>query len=493
MAQTPDTEAMLGSGGQLFLVGYLIALLLIGWLGRRARQDDSLEDFYLAGRGLGLTSIFFSLYATQYSGNALVGYPANAYRQGFYFFSAITFMLGIVGVYWLFAPRLQRLSAQQGYLTAGDLLRDRYRHNALTGLLNGVFVLVLASYILANLKAVGQVLFAVTDGNISLAGAIWSAAFIMVVYESLGGMRSVAWSDALQGILLLLGCVVFFAIVNSHFDGISALLNTLKQVRPEFWQAPDGQALAGYASIILVVAFGAAVYPQALQRIFAAKDERTLQRSLQLMAVMPLLTITLVLAIGLTGAAVLPGLDRAASEGVTLALLSELIDAVPAARWLFVLFLAAALAAIMSTVDSALLALSSLFTQDYYRRRRPHKSQAHLTLAGKAFSWVVMAAMATLAVELPQTIWQLTVVKLEVLCQAAPAVIGAVRDRPPPARAVLAGAAAGLLVVLGLRLADGLNVLATDSPLGIESGAWGLFINVSVLFVLRRKMLVGGD
>ncbi|MFK7957131.1 MAG: sodium:solute symporter [Lysobacterales bacterium] len=478
---------MLGAGGQLVLFGYLASLLVIGWLGRRARQSDSLEDFYLAGRGLGLTSIFFSLYATQYSGNALVGYPANAYRQGFYFFSSITFMLGIVGIYWLFAPRLQRLATQRRYLTAGDLIRDRYHHNLLAAVLNGIFILVLASYILANLKAVGQVLYAVTDGQVSLSTAIWTAAFIMVVYESLGGMRSVAWSDALQGVLLLLGCGVFFLAINLHFGGPSVLLAKLQSVRPEFWDPPGLRALFGYASIIIVVAFGAAVYPQALQRIFAARNASTLKRSLQLMLIMPLLTITLVLAIGLTGAAVIPGLDRAGSEGITLALLAELIEAVPTLRWLFVLFLSAALAAIMSTVDSALLALSSLFTQDIYRRWRPSVTQSRLTFAGKLFSWVVMAAMATLAIKLPQTIWQLTVVKLEVLCQAAPAIICAVRRHPPAGRAVLGGVVAGLTVVLVLRVGDAVGWLGGDNPLGVESGAWGLAINVITLFFLHRN------
>ncbi|MEM1091069.1 MAG: sodium:solute symporter family protein [Pseudomonadota bacterium] len=477
---------MLGTSGQAFLLGYLASLLLIGWLGRRARRDNSLEDFYLAGRGLGLPTLFFSLYATQYSGNALVGYPANAYRQGFSFFSAITFMLGIVGVYWLFAPRLQRLATLRRYLTPGDLIRDRYDHAGLLTLLNTVFVVVLASYILANLKAVGQVLYAVTDGNVSLAAAIWLAALIMVIYESLGGMRSVAWTDAIQGLLLLLGCLTFFAAINLHYDGVPRLLELLREQRPEFWEAPDASRLAGYASIILVVAFGAAVYPQALQRIFSAKNPAILRRSLQLMLLMPLLTITLVLAIGLTGAAVLPGLDRAASEGITLALLSELIEAVPSLRWLFVLFLAAALAAIMSTVDSALLALSSLFTQDFYRRWRPATPEAKLTFAGKLFSWLVMAAMATLAIHLPQTIWQLTVVKLEVLCQAAPAIIGAVQPRPPQGGAVLRGLATGLAVVLALRVLAGFGWLASDSPLGVESGAWGLIANVAVVWFAGR-------
>ncbi|MEM9530033.1 MAG: sodium:solute symporter family protein [Pseudomonadota bacterium] len=478
---------MIGPTGQVVIGIYLLSLLLLGWLGRRARQADSLADFYLAGRGLGLATLFLSLYATQYSGNALVGYPATAYRQGFQFLNSLTFMLGIVGVYWLFAGRLHRLARAHSYVTPGDLIRHRYGSRRLALVLNIVFIAVLASYILANLKAIGQVLQAVTDGQVDFAVAVWCAAVVMVVYESLGGMRSVAWTDAIQGVLLLAGCLTIFVALEVRFDGISNLLTQLRTVRPEFWDPPGATDLARYASLIIVVAFGAAVYPQAIQRIYAARSGPVLRRSLQLLLVMPLLTITLVLIIGYAGAALVPGLDRAASEGITLAVLADLITAVPELRWMFVLFLAAALAAIMSTVDSALLSLSSIFAQDLYGARRPDATQSQLTRAGKVFSWIIMALMATLAIYLPQTIWQLTVIKLEVLCQAAPAVIAAVQSRRPSAPALVAGVVTGLVVVLGLRAAAATGWLPSDSPGGFESGLLGLLANVFIVWLVGKN------
>jgi len=62
-----------GAGAWTFLAGYLGSLLLLGWLGRRARREDSLQDFYLAGRGFGFIVLFLTLYATQYSGNTVFG------------------------------------------------------------------------------------------------------------------------------------------------------------------------------------------------------------------------------------------------------------------------------------------------------------------------------------------------------------------------------------------------------------------------------------
>ncbi|NIN34276.1 MAG: hypothetical protein GTO60_03890, partial [Gammaproteobacteria bacterium] len=57
-----------------FIGLYLFSLIAIGWAGYRARRENTLNDFYLAGSGFGLVVLFLTLYATQYSGNTLFGY-----------------------------------------------------------------------------------------------------------------------------------------------------------------------------------------------------------------------------------------------------------------------------------------------------------------------------------------------------------------------------------------------------------------------------------
>ena len=57
-----------------FISIYLSTLIIIGFFGYRARQENTLKDFYLAGNGFGLAVIFLTFYATQYSGYSLFGY-----------------------------------------------------------------------------------------------------------------------------------------------------------------------------------------------------------------------------------------------------------------------------------------------------------------------------------------------------------------------------------------------------------------------------------
>ncbi len=77
------TEIPFGLGAVLFVGGYLVLLLGLGCLAKRRRTSNSLSEFYLAGRNFGGFVLFLTLYATQYSGNSLLGYPGEAYRLGF--------------------------------------------------------------------------------------------------------------------------------------------------------------------------------------------------------------------------------------------------------------------------------------------------------------------------------------------------------------------------------------------------------------------------
>ncbi|HKK52007.1 MAG TPA: hypothetical protein VKA74_10485, partial [Myxococcota bacterium] len=112
-----------GVGG---LLAYLLALLVVAEVARRARRDASPSDHFLASRSLGTFVLFLTLYATAYSGNSLLGYPGRAYRSGFSFVMATGFMMSIVVVFHALVPRLRPLSVRHGFVTPGDWLRLRF-------------------------------------------------------------------------------------------------------------------------------------------------------------------------------------------------------------------------------------------------------------------------------------------------------------------------------------------------------------------------------
>jgi Na+/proline symporter len=316
---------------------------------------------------------------------------------------------------------------------------------------------------------------------VSFAQGIIVLSLIMVIYETLGGMRSVAWTDMIQGVLLLFGVFFIFITIQSEYGGLAKMSEQIKNIRPDFWQPPDWGGKRLWLSTIIIVFFGISVYPHAIQRIYAARDEKTLRRSFQIMIFMPLVTTLFMIIVGIVGAAQIPGLDRQGSEQITLLLLNELAQKIPAISWLLVIFLSAAVAAIMSTVDSALLAISSLVTQDLYGKVKPGSSQSHLTWVGKIVSWIIMAGVVWLAIALPQTIWRLFEIKLELLCQIAPSIFLGIHLKSLSAKSILTGILLGTAVALFIMIGNWAGLAIDAKPWGVHAGVWGLMVNFAAI------------
>ena len=98
------SNVILDHWGILAIFCYLGSLLVIGWLANRVSHESDVKDFYLAGGSLGTVTLFFTLYATQYSGNTLLALPGKAYRNGFASLGVMIAVMGIVVVYSTFAP-----------------------------------------------------------------------------------------------------------------------------------------------------------------------------------------------------------------------------------------------------------------------------------------------------------------------------------------------------------------------------------------------------
>jgi len=475
-------EAVLGGWGIAVMAAYLVSLLALGWLGRRARRDKSLADFYLGGRSLGFFVLLLTLYATQYSGNTLIGFSGSAYRGGFSFLVAVSFMMAVVALQFLFAPKLHRLSRERGYITFSDYFFDRYRSRALAVAISLGGIVALLNYVLTNLKAIGTVAEVATGGRVSFAQGVIFLSVIILIYETLGGLRSVAWTDVLQGVILLLGCAVIFGVILCTYDGVSGVFVKLKQQRPDLWEPMTVAGYKQWLSTLLVVTGGIAIYPHAIQRIYAAGDSASLKRAYQVMLYMPLFTTLLMIFVGLVGAAQIPGLDRAASEGITLRMLGELVRQYPAMQYVVILFLAAVFAAIMSTVDSALLSISSMITQDLYRPAFPEVPEERLTGIGKWLSWLLMGFMAPLAIYLPQTIWWFIQIKVELLVQALPALLLGLFWRRAAAGPALWGFLTGTALTLVFAVGSHFAEAIPARPWGLHGGLWALALNGLILY-----------
>lgn len=463
----------------LGIYGALLATIAV--LSRRAATAGSLSDFYLAGRNLGVPVLVLTLYATQYSGNALIGYPGEAYRMGFAWIMSASFMMAIVVIYLTFAPGLQRAAAKHSFVTPADWFDHRFGSPTLTHCANLLLIVAITNYLLAQLMAIGHLTEGISDGAVSYAAGVLIFAVVIVVYETLGGLRAVAWTDTVQGILLLVGLAGILAAVLTSTGGLSGLTSWLAENRPEKVERPPAPLLRTWVSNVLTVGFAAAVYPQAIQRIYAAKSSGVLKRSLGIMAFMPLVTMPVVVLVGLYGVRRYDDLGTIGADQVMPRLLREWTEAEPLFAVSAALVLLGAMAAIMSTADSVLLSLSSILSKDVLGRTLLRGAdEASLTLAGKILSWIAMAALVGVALVPRLTLWGLAELKNELLCQVSPLFVLGVGWAGLTARGALWGLAAGTSVAAAAKL------LGYGKIWGLHAGLYGLGINLCLCVVVSK-------
>ncbi len=478
----------LGAGAWAFIGAYLLSLIGIGWLAKRARRADTLKDFYLAGQGFGFVVLFFTLFATQYSGNTFFAFTGATYRIGFAWILSLHFMTAVVIAYLLFAPRLHALARERDYLTPADFIQDRYGNRLLTLLVTIIMIVVLCNFLLAQLMAMGRAMqgLAHDSGVTAYAGGVVVLALIMVIYGTLGGLRAVAWTDALQGAILAVGFVFLIGLLLDRFGPLEQatriilerdLANGTRKALP-----PDAARCREWLSYILTVGFGICLYPQAIQRIYAARSARVLRQSLAVMAFMPLPTMIIALIAGIMALAYIPGLEGASADQIFGRVLREIQNHSTLGYGLVVVTLSAVLAAMMSTADSALLSISSMLTKDVCAAHLlPGASQARLTRIGKVSSWTLIAVLIALALVLREKSSLVTLMdrKLDLLIQLLPAFIIGIRWPGLRGGAVALGIVVGVALALTLAFAD-FSFAARGKVQGFHPGLVALLPNLAI-------------
>ena len=478
--QAPD----LGSSALIVMGIYLVVLLLLGWIGRVSRKEESLRDFYLAGSSFGFVVLFLTLFATQYSGNTLLGFAGRSYQQGGSYVVSITFMILVITVMMIYAPRLFRLARRFHYITPVDYVFHRFGSHSLRILSVLLLCWGLGNYILEQLVAMGHAVEGISSGKIDFMTGVLLLAVVMLVYESLGGMRSVAWTDVLQGVLLGVGCLAILYILLTSKGGLPAATAVIQETAPAKLEVPGAHGIRVWFSNLILLGLGVALYPHAIQRIFAAASLKTLRGTLATMAFMPLVTTLLAFLIGFIALSRFPGLDALQSDKVTVFVLADIVDRSAWTYWLVVVVFSAIVAAIMSTADSALLSMSSLFTKDIYKvYLNPQASARHLLVVGKVFGWSLMALlilMAWVSLRTESSLWLLIRLKLEFMVQLSPVFLLGLFWRRLGSVEVLAGMLAGTLLTLVIWGGVMFELWPDRSPMGINAGVWGLAVNYGI-------------
>ena len=250
----------------------------------------------------------------------------------------------------------------------------------------------------------------------------------------------------------------------------------LLESNPKNLVVPSAAKCREWGSYIILVGLGGALYPQALQRIYAARSATTLRRSLLVMAFLPLTTTLIAVIVGVIGAAQFPGYSTTESDTILFVICREIQQQSTFGYCLVVVLFSAVLAAIMSTADSVLLSISSMITNDIYGRHfNTSASQKQLTRFGKVCSWTLIVIVTFATIQLRNTtLVNLLDRKFDLLVQLSPAFLIGIHWQKLNAKATLLGLTIGVIISLGLAFSG------NQKPFGIHAGLYGLLANVIV-------------
>ena len=478
----------LGVGGSLFIIFYLVSLIVLGFIAKKSLKEDTLSDFYLAGNGFGFGVLFLTLFATQYSGNTFFGFTGATYRNGFSWILCLHFMTAVVAAYLTFALKLYKLSNDKRFLTPCDFIQYRYNNRLLTLLICLIMIIVLCNFVIAQLIAMGRAVEGLSpiEGSNTFEFGVLGLALIMVIYGSLGGIRAVAWTDVIQGIILFFGFFFLLLLMFDNFGSLEKATNILitrdQETGTNYAKIPETKTLISWGSYIISVGFGVCLYPQAIQRIFASRSERDLRKSLSVMAFMPLPTMLIAVSAGIFALAYFPGLEGPQTDKAFGLVLKEISSRSGLGYMMVIVTLSAVLAAMMSTSDSALLSISSMATKDIIQRFfRSQATQSNLLKTSKKISWSVIFILVCFCFLLKDntSLIQLLDRKIDLLVQLIPAFIIGLHCNKLNGQAVLMGLVCGLAVSLVLPF-GGFNFVENGKVYGIHAGLIGLLPNTTV-------------
>ncbi|BCV23681.1 sodium:solute symporter [Gelria sp. Kuro-4] len=469
----------IGWHGVITIVAY--ALFILGstlYLATRGVSRKNLSSFYLANKGLGPLLLFFTLFATQYSGNTVIGYPATAYRLGFAWWQSVPYMVLVIAGYLLFAPRLHVVSKKYGFVTPSDWFDKRFNSKAVTLVATLLMAYGLLNYLLEQLVAMGQAISGLTAGVIPYIYGVIFLVTIMLIYEWMGGMKAVALADFINGVVILIGVIGFVLLAWANFGSLSSATQNLIATAPKKVAVPPLQTSVNWISMYILVGIGAAVYPHAIQRIYAAESEKTLKKSLLRMAWMPFFTTGVVFLIGIIGTQAFPGLDKMQSEQLVGMMANVIAGKSAFNYWFMMLLFSGVIAAIMSTTDSVLLSLSSLLSNDIYGKViKPNADEAEKVIWGKIAGIILVFCLLWIAWKPPATLVEIFTLKFEVLIQVAPAFLLGLYWRGLSKTGVLLGMLSGAI------LAGGMTFSGMKTLWGWHGGVLGLGLNIAIAVV----------
>ncbi|MDO5651601.1 MAG: sodium/proline symporter PutP [Moraxella sp.] len=380
------------TGVWISLAVYFIGMIGIG-IYAYFKQKKSVEGYMLGGRNLGPAVTALSAGASDMSGWLLLGLPGYMYGSGVVsIWIALGLTIGAFLNYLIVAPRLRVFTeVANNAITLPDYFANRFddRSHMLRIVSAIVIIIFFTVYTAASLVGGGK-LFESSLG-LSYSLGLWVTAGVVVAYTLFGGFLAVSMTDFVQGVIMLIAMLLVPFVAFNDIGGWQAGIDVAKSVNADLFSYTNGVTTMGIISL-MAWGFGYFGQPHIIVRFMAIRSVKDVPVACGIGMSWMILSLVGALMVGLSGIAYIKNHNMTLNDPETIFLVfSQLLFHPLVSGFL----LAAILAAIMSTISSQLLVVSSSLTRDVYKLFvNKDASEAKQILVGR----ICVVAVALLAI-----------------------------------------------------------------------------------------------
>lgn len=359
-----------------FVAVYLLVTIGVGFYASTRVKNST--DFASGGRSMSFPLVVAMVFATWFGSEAVLGIPATFIEEGFAGIIEDPFgsfgCLMLVGL--VFARPLYRLNL----LTIGDFFKKRFGPDVelITSLV------IIASYlgwVAAQLTALGVVFSVLSDGTLSTTEGMLIGTFIVLLHTLFGGMWSVAMTDFLQMIIIVIGLFYLVWLVGGMAGGPAAVIGqAASEGKFAFIHGTSAKDIVAFLGAAVTMMFGSIPQQDVYARVMSAKTENIAARASMTGACFYLCFCMLPIFLAYSAKMIDPQMvQHWLAEDSQMILPRLILERTP--LFAQIMFFGAVLSAIMSTASGTLLAPSVTFTENVLRRVLPNMTDRQALLA----------------------------------------------------------------------------------------------------------------
>lgn len=376
----------------IVLAVYTAGVMLLGFISYR--KQASLNDFLMANREFGYFVLFAAVFGANISAVTLVGVPGTSYHVGWitwaYFVTAWAWLSPLL--YYTIGSRAYPLGKRYDGATISDLLGKRWESKGLQALSAAFLLFYLIPYMMVGIIGGGRTFSGLTHGFIPYWVGCLLVTAIVSIYVIIGGMRGAAWVNTFQTAVFLIGGLAIFLVIAYSLGGFGKATSAVIDKYPELMNRSK-MPWQKFFSYGIICALAVPVFPNVFSRLLTGKSAMELRKIVLIYPFAGLFLFVLMAYSGMWGHTVFPALKGAESDQILGMLLAKFAPA-----WMAGVLGAAIFSALMSTLDSQLLAIGQILMKDYILPNRKEKTalksdtfRTRLVLLGFALAAFIVA------------------------------------------------------------------------------------------------------